>query len=110
MGLSVKQIERAQYLRSSMVTDALLGNYKKFKEAKKEYATLAVQDFKKVRELPCPRASAPIFTRYGLNLLYVMVRDFFRIKSPAEKKLKQMGIEELKRQRAQTGELLNRSV
>ena len=99
MGLSVSELKRAQYLRSSMAYDAFFGNYKSFKEAKKEYASLAVRDFQKVKELPMPKASAPIITKYGLNMLYVAIRDFFRIKTPDEKRLKQMGYEELKKQR-----------
>ena len=36
MPLTVKQIERVRQLRSSMVYDAILGNYKAYKEARKE--------------------------------------------------------------------------
>ena len=99
MGLTVSQIKRAQYLRSSMAYDAFFGNYKSFKEAKKEYASLAVQDIQKIRELPAPSVNAPLYSKYGLNMLYVAIRDFFRKKTPDEKRLKQMGYEELKRQR-----------
>lgn len=99
MGLTVTQLKRAQYLRSSMIFDAFLGNYKNFKEAKKEYASLAVKDFEKIKSLPVSQATAPIFTKYGLNMMYVAIRDFFRIKTPDEKLLKQMGYEELKKQK-----------
>lgn len=99
MGLTVTQLQRAQFLRSSMMFDALFGHYKSFKEAKKEYASLAVQDFQKVMSLPKPSASAPLITKYGLNMLYVAIRDFFRIKTPDEKLLKKMGYEEYKKQK-----------
>ena len=61
MGLSVKQIERAKVLRSSMVYDAFCGNYKNFKNARKEYASLAVQDFQAILKLPKPSVSVLYF-------------------------------------------------
>ena len=93
MALTVKQIERVKQLRSSMVFDAVLGNYKAYKTAKKEYASLAVKDFDTVRKLPAPKATVPLFSKQGLNMMMVAVRDFFRIKTPEEKLLKKMGTE-----------------
>lgn len=97
MALTIKQLERVKYLRSSIVCDALLGNYKNFKNAKKEYATLAIKDFDTVRKLPAPKATASIFSRQGLNILLVNIIDMFRIKTPDEKLLKRMGQEMLKK-------------
>ena len=91
MPLTVKQIERVRQLRSSMVYDAILGNYKAYKEARKEYASLAIQDFDTVRQMKAPKATAPLLSKYGFNMLLVYVRDLFRIRTPDEKLFKKMG-------------------
>ena len=88
MPLTVKQIERVRHLRSSMVYDAISGNYKAYKKARKEYASLAIQDFDTVRQMKAPKVTAPLFSKYGLNMLWVYVRDLFRFKTPEEKILK----------------------
>ena len=102
MPLTVKQIERVRQLRSSMVYDAILGNYKAYKEARKEYASLAIQDFDTVRQMKAPKATAPLFSKYGFNMLFVYVRDLFRIKTPDEKLFKKMGQELLAKSKIDT--------
>lgn len=96
MPLTVKQLERVRQLRSSMVYDAILGNYKAYKEARKEYASLAIQDFDTVRQMKAPKATAPLLSKYGFNMLLVYVRDLFRIKTPDEKLFKKMGQEAIR--------------
>ena len=91
MPLTLRQLDRVKQLRSSMTYDAILGNYKNFKNAKKEYAVLAIKDFNTVRQLPAPKVIVPLFSRQGIQMLFVMVRDFFRVKTPEEKILKKMG-------------------
>ena len=93
MGLTIKQIERVKQLRNTMTYDALLGNYKSFKKAKQEYASLAVQDFQTTSQIKTPPVKVPLFSKMGLNMLYVAVRNFFSKKTPDEKLLKKMGQE-----------------
>ncbi len=75
MGLSTKQIERVRQLKNTMAYDAMLGNYKNFKNAKQEYATLATQDFETVSQLKSPQVKVPLFSKMGLNMLYVAIRS-----------------------------------
>ena len=91
MKLTPLQLNRVSQLRNSMMMDAILGNYKDFKNAKKEYASIVIQDFDAIKKLPAQKAEVPLFSKYGLRMIYVMIRDFFRIKTPEEKCLKKMG-------------------
>jgi hypothetical protein len=79
-----------------MIYDAISGNYKAYKKARKEYASLAIQDFDTVRTMKAPKVTAPLFSKCGLNMLCVYVRDLFRIKTPDEKTLKKMGQEAIR--------------
>ena len=99
MTLSVKQIERVKALKTSMAIDSMLGNFKKFRNAKKEYASIAIQDFQTIKNIPSPQVTVPLFSKTGLNMLYVAIRNFFSIKTPEEKLLKQMSAEEKARQK-----------
>ena len=96
MPLTVKQLERVKFLRSSMVYDAISGNYKAYKEARKEYASLAIKDFDAVRQVKAPKVTAPIFSKPGFNMLCVYLRDLFRIKTSEEKLLKKFGQDAIK--------------
>lgn len=98
MPLTVKQLERVRFLRSSMVYDAISGNYKAYKDARKEYASLAIKDFDAVRQMKAPKVTAPLFSKPGFNMLVVYLRDLFRIKTPEEKLLKKMGQEVIRQQ------------
>ena len=91
MKLTPIQLNRVASLRHSMMMDAVLGNYKNFKNAKKEYASLAVQDFESIKKLPVLRLDAPLFSIFGMRMMYIGIRDFFRIKTPDEKLLKKLG-------------------
>ena len=93
MPLSVEQLNKVKQLRTSMAYDALLGNYKAFRNAKKEYASLAIKDFHAVRQIKAPKVSVPLFSKQGLRLMFIAIREFFRIKTPEEKQLKKMGAE-----------------
>ena len=91
MKLSPVQLNRVQELKSSMFWDVLSGNYKNYKSARKEFAKLAVQDFESVKKVQGPGITGvPLFSKMGLKMAYVMVRDLFRVKTPEEKLLKQM--------------------
>ena len=89
MGLSVSELERVKYLQNSMQLNVLSGNYKNYKEAHKEYASLAVKDFNTVKLIKSQPVAVSLFSKTGFNILYVAIRNFFRIKSSDEKLLKQ---------------------
>ena len=93
MGLSVSSIKRVSYLRTSMAIDAVMGNYKTFKDARKEYASLAIKDIETVAKMPAPNLTAPLFSKWGFNMMYVRIREMFRRKTPDEKLLKKMAEE-----------------
>ena len=93
MSLSVEQLNKAKQLRTSMTYDVMLGSYKAFKNAKKEYASLAVKDFQAVSQIKAPEVSVPLFSKLGLRFMFFAIREFFRIKTPDEKLLKKMVVE-----------------
>jgi len=95
MKLSPTELNRVRELRTSMMIDAALGHHKNFKTASKEYASLAVRDFDTVKKLPAQKISVPLFSKAGMNMLYVRICELFRIKTPDEKLLRKMGKEEL---------------
>ena len=94
MKLTKVQLDRAMEMRNTMVYDALLGNYKSYKKSKIEYSKLAVQDIEAIRQLPLPSATFPLFSRFGLRMIYIRLCDAFRIKTPAEKQLAKMSTSE----------------
>ena len=87
MKLTKVQLDRARELRNTMFYDSLLGDYKSYKAAAKEYSKLAVQDIDAICQLPKPSANIPLLSRFGLRVLYIKLRDAFRIKTPEEKQL-----------------------
>ena len=76
-----------------MIYDSLLGDYKSFKSARKEYAKLAVQDLDAIKQLPRPNVNVPLFSRYGMRMMKIWFCELFRIKTPEEKLLNKMGKE-----------------
>ena len=93
MKLTKVQLDRALELRNTMVYDAILGNYKSYKKSKIEYSKLAVQDIEAIRQLPRPSVNVPLFSRFGMRMIYIRLCDAFRIKTPEEKLLNKMGKE-----------------
>ena len=89
---SIKQ--QLSYLRKEVVYSALGGNYKNFKVATKEHAKLAVNNYDIAKQVKSPKITVPIFSKYGFNLLKVMVLNFFRKKSPEENLLRKIAKEE----------------
>lgn len=81
-------------LKSNMAMSAMLGNYREFKTASKEYASSAVKDYELAKSIPFPKIKAPLFSKVGLNMLKVCVLNFFRSKTPDEKLLKKLSLEE----------------
>lgn len=99
MKLTPVQINRVNKLRTSIILDAALGNYKNYKNAKKEYASLAVKDYQTIKNLPAPKFSVPLFSKTGFNLLFVRFLELFRIKTPDEKLFKKMAKEDAIKQK-----------
>lgn len=86
-------LERAQVLKNNMAYASVLGHYKEYKEAAKEYAKIGVQHFEDIRKLPSPKVTVPLFSRPGMRILKVMILNYFRIKTPEEKEFKKLTTE-----------------
>lgn len=88
-------------LKSDLVFSAATGNYKRFKTAAKEHAKLAVDNFELSKSVRAPQIKASLFSKTGMKIFKVWFLNLFRIKTPEEKLLKQMGRQEkLKREAA----------
>lgn len=81
---------RLTQLRNDMAYSVITGNYKAFKTATKEHAKLAVDNFELAKTIKTPKVKVPLFSKYGLNMAKVWFLNLFRIKTPAERKLKIM--------------------
>ena len=76
-------------LRSS--TAVLTGKFKDARNAQKEFAKLAVDNFSTALELPAPiEGKISLFSKAGLRCLKFMIYRVFCKSSPEEKKLKSM--------------------
>lgn len=93
--------KRIAQLKSDMVFSAALGNYKVFKQAIKEHAKLAVDNFELSKNISGPSVKAPLFSKAGLRMAKVWILNMFRIKTPEEKLLKKMAKQEKLKQEAQ---------
>lgn len=83
-------------LRELIKLHAVMGDYKEFVAARKEYAKAYMSSPKEALSLPkTSQISVKLFSEEGWNMLKIMLRDLFRIKSPEEKALKKYA-EELK--------------
>lgn len=81
---------RLAQLKTDIVISSVLGDYRGFKTAIKEHAKLAVENFEISKSIPIPSMKAPLFSRAGFNMAKVSFLNKFRIKTPAEKQLKQL--------------------
>lgn len=82
--------QRITQFRNEVVYSVMEGNYKKYKQAAVENAKYTLAHFDAVKEVKRPKISVPLFSKYGMRFLKIMVLNFFRIKSPEEKQLKQL--------------------
>ncbi len=77
-------------LRNEKIFSAVLGDYKGYKKASKEFSKLAIENKDVFISLnKQPSVKAPIFSKFGLNMLKIWFLEKFRIKTPEEKQLKQ---------------------
>ncbi|MBR6301833.1 hypothetical protein IKR55_03755 [bacterium] len=94
MKLTPVQLNRVKELKTHIVFNQALGNYKEFKAAVKEYSKLAVQDFDTIMQLPSSSVSnVPLFSKMGMRMFKIWVLEKFRIKTPEERLLKKMSKE-----------------
>ncbi len=93
--------KRIVQLKSDMAFSAAVGNYKVFKQAIKEHAKLAVDNFELAKTIPSPSIKAPLFSKTGLRMAKVWFLNLLRIKTPEEKLLKKMAKQEKLKQEAQ---------
>lgn len=70
----------------------LLGDFKGFKTAHREYAKLAVDNFELAASIEPPvKGKISLFSKLGLNVLKCMFLNLFSKKTPEEKQLIKMG-------------------
>ena len=86
----INTVKKMKRLRSDMTMSSLLGDCDGFKNAKVEYAKEAVKNFDIAKNIRGGGATVPLFSKQGLNMLKVMIYNFFRKKTPEEKQLKRM--------------------
>ena len=86
--------QKLSQLKMDTVYAAVMGDYKAFKTAQKQYAKIAVDNFELASSLKSPQVkSVPLFSKVGLNMLKCFLLNKLRIKTPEEKRLKQLGRE-----------------
>ena len=93
--------KRLIQLKSDLVFSAATGNYKGFKNAVKEHAKLAVDNFELSKSIKAPEIKAPLFSKTGIRMAKVWFLNLFRVKTPEEKALKQMAKQEKLKREAQ---------
>ena len=84
-------LERLTQLRYDQVISGLAGDYKGFRNATKEFASIAVKDFETAKQVKGPIVqSIPLFSKAGMKMAKVWFLNLFRIKTPEEKTLAQL--------------------
>lgn len=87
-------IQHLTALRNEQLMSSVTGNYKNFKQASKDFASLAVKNFEIVQKLPMPKVTVPLFSKMGMNMAKVWFLNLFRKKTPAEKEFKRLAQED----------------
>ena len=78
-------------LRNKMLYHDMLGEYKEYVNARKEYAKYFVQFPEEARRMPHTTGRFSIFSKFGLNVLKTCLRDLFRKKTPEEIEMREIG-------------------
>jgi len=86
-------------LRKGLMFTQMVGDYKNFKTLHQEYATFGVKNFELLKSVQFPEVRVPVFSREGLNMLKIMVKDIFRRKTSDEKLLTKLFREEALKKR-----------
>lgn len=78
-------------IKSDSIYSYFSGSYFNHVKAKKNYASAAVKDFHIAKIAPSVQIkNIPIFSRFGMRLLWFMILDRLRFKSKDEKLLKKL--------------------
>lgn len=94
-------VQRITQLRNEAVYSAVEGNYKNFKNAIKENAKLTLENYELAKQVGNPVIkNVPLFSKIGMRIMKVMLLNFFRIKTPEEKKLYELKRSEMMRKQA----------
>ncbi len=88
-------------MKNDIIFSAGLGKYKDYKNARKVYASFAVDNFELCKNTPASSISSKLFSKVGFNMFKVWFLDLFRPKTKDEKKLKQLALEEKIKQQMQ---------
>jgi len=93
-------VQRITQLRNEAAYSAFEGNYKNFKNAVKEQAKLTLENYELAKQAGRPSINhVPLFSKIGMRMFKVLILNFFRIKTPEEKKLKELGhLERMRKQ------------
>ncbi len=79
---------RLVQLKSEKMLSVLIGDYKSYKKAAKDFAVLAVNNFDEFKSLSAQqKVSAPLFSKLGFRMAKVWFLEKFRVKTPEEKQL-----------------------
>ena len=82
---------RLTQLKSEKILSALSGDYQGYKQAVKDFAKLAVENFDELKKLPPQqKITVPLFSKLGFRMAKVWFLEKFRVKTPEEKALKKM--------------------
>lgn len=76
--------------KKEMAYQAVSGNCKQYKAAAQAYSKLAVDNFETAKDIPGIELKGKVPLAAKLNMLKIMVFNFFRKKSPEEKQLRNM--------------------
>lgn len=69
----------------------LTGEYREAIKAQKELAKIGVDNFELMTKVESPvRGTVTLFSKYGFRLIVATIIDKFRIKTPEEKKFREM--------------------
>ena len=75
-------------LRYDQAISLMTGDYKGFKQASKDFASIAVKDFELAKQVKGPVVkNVPLFSRTGFKMAKVWFLNLFRIKTTDEKEL-----------------------
>lgn len=80
-------INRLVDMQRSLLISQMLGDYKLYKIMRQQYTDYGVKHFGLLKHINFPKIQIPVFSREGLNVLKIAVRDMFRKKTPNEKEL-----------------------
>lgn len=85
-------VQKIQKLKSDMQLSILYGDYKTARTARKELAKIGVDNFALVAKTPNTiKGEIPVFSKFGMRILFFNLLEKFRCKTPEEKKFKELG-------------------